>query len=112
LAYPPHDDGNEPWNRGFIYQDGRMHPATAVTIPWLGAALPQGDDVSFELRSDLGVTRIKGATTLSTFQMGSPGVWGLNLHQGGARYEWDGQTAIGMVERSAKPARIGRGQAP
>jgi prepilin-type processing-associated H-X9-DG protein len=101
LAYPPHDDGHAPWNRGFIYQDGQMHPATAVKIPWLGQPRPQGDDVSFELRSDLGVTRIKGATTLSTFQMGSPGVWGLNLHQGGARYEWEGQTAFGMIERSA-----------
>jgi prepilin-type processing-associated H-X9-DG protein len=103
LAYPPHEDGFEAWNRGFIYQDGRMHLATAVKIPWLGRPTPEGDDVSLELQSDLGVTQIKGASALSTFMIGSPGVWGLNLNQGGARYEWDGQTAYGMLERSTRP---------
>jgi hypothetical protein len=79
-----------------------MHPAKAVNIPWLQRAAPQGDDVSVELHSDLGVTRIEGVSALSTFHMGSPGVWGLNLHQGGARYSWDGQASYGMIERSAR----------
>jgi hypothetical protein len=33
---------------------------------------------------------------------------GLDLHQGGARYSWDGQSAYGMIERSATPGQIRR----
>jgi len=101
LSYPPHDDGNEPWNEGFIYQDGRMYPARAVNQPWLKNIMPSGDDVSVELQSELGVTRIEGKTTLSTFRLSNPDIWGLNLHQGGAEYIWGNQKAIGMIERSS-----------
>jgi hypothetical protein len=100
-ARPAHDDGFEPWNEGFLYLDGRMIPAKAVNPPWLGRPVAGGDDVSVELHSELGATRIRGTSVLSTFRIRNPDTWGLNLHQGGARYEWDGQTAIGMIERSS-----------
>lgn len=100
-ARPEHDDGFEPWNEGFVYQDGVMHPAKAVNVPWLRRIVAAGDDVSVELHSALGVTRIKGTTALSTFRVGNKDIWGLDLHQGGALYEWEGQSAYGMVERSA-----------
>jgi hypothetical protein len=100
LAYPPHADGYEGWNRGFVYVDGRMHPAKAENIKWLRTPTAKDEDVMVELHSDLGVTRIGGSTALTTFMKGSPGVWGLNLHQGGALYSWDGQSAYGMIERS------------
>jgi hypothetical protein len=103
LAYPPHDDGHAPWNQGFIWQDGRMYPAKARNMPWLRRVTASGDDVSLELESELGVTRIAGTTTLSTCRVSSKEMWGLDLQQSGVRYEWDGQTAYGMIERSARP---------
>jgi hypothetical protein len=100
-ARPVHADGLEPWNEGFIYQNGRMYPATAVDPPWLRRAVERGDDVSVELKSELGVTRIEGTTELSTFRIGNRDIWGLDLQQSGARYRWNGQSALGMIERSS-----------
>lgn len=103
LAYPPHDDGHAPWNEGFIWQDGRMYPAKARNMPWLRRFGAMGDDVSVELHSELGVTRIEGTTMLSTCRVSSTEMWGLDLQQSGVRYRWDGQSAYGMIERSARP---------
>jgi hypothetical protein len=100
-ARPVHDDGEEPWNEGFIYQDGKMHPARAARVPWLREIVASGEDVSFELESELGTTRIEGVTELATFQLGRDHLWGLRLQQSGARYSWDGQSAYGMIERSS-----------
>ncbi len=101
IAYPPHEDGSESLNQGYVYQDGRMYPARATRIPWLRRIVAAGDDVSLELESDLGVTRIEGVSTLSTFRVGNPDIGGLNLNQGGARYCWGDQQALGMIERSS-----------
>ena len=100
-ARPVHDDGSEPWNEGFVYQDGRMFSARATEVPWLGRVLARGDDVSFELESELGTTRIAGVTELTTFQLSRGHLRGLALSQGGARYTWDGNSAYGMIERSS-----------
>jgi prepilin-type processing-associated H-X9-DG protein len=98
---PVHNDGLEPWNEGFVFQDGRMYPAKAQNPPWLKHLVARGDDVSVELHSELGVTRIHGVSELSTFRVGNTDIHGLDLHQGGARYRWDDQEAYGMIERSA-----------
>ena len=103
-AYPPREDGST-YNDGYIYQDGRMYQARATKIPFLRNIMPQGDDVSLELESELGTTRIEGVTTLATFHLGNPGVNGMNNQQGGVRYSWDGQTTYGMIERSS-PAEL------
>lgn len=103
-ARPVHDDGFEPWNEGFIYIDGRMYRAVVANPKWLGEVTPQGQDVSFELHSELGETRIVGTTELTTCRVATTELWGLNLQQGGARYEWDGQAAYGMIERSMPTA--------
>lgn len=100
-ARPVHDDGSEPWNEGFVYQNGRMYPARATKVPWLNRIVERGDDVSFELESELGTTRIEGETELSTFQLSRQHLRGLALAQSGARYSWDGASAYGMVERSS-----------
>ncbi len=99
-ARPVHDEGYEPWNEGFVYKDGVMHAARAVKVPWLAEPHAKDEDVSFELESDLGVTRIEGRSTLTTLRLARGDLWGLDLHQGGARYSWDGQSACGMIERS------------
>jgi hypothetical protein len=105
-AYPPREDGST-YNEGYIWQDGRMHKARATRIPFLRNIMPSGDDVSLELESELGTTRIAGVTALATFHMGNPGVNGMNNNQGGALYTWDGQSAYGMIERSS-PADLCR----
>jgi len=104
IAYPPRADGST-YNEGYVYQDGKMYPARATKIPFLRDIMPSGDDVSLELESELGVTRIEGATTLATFHMGNPGTNSLNNQQSGVRYTWDGQTTYGMIERSS-PAEL------
>ncbi len=101
IAYPPHEDGTESYNAGYVYQDGVMYPAKAVKIPWLRDIVGAVDDVALELASALGITRIEGVSALSTFRVGNPDIGGLNLSQGGARYTWDGQQALGMIERSS-----------
>ena len=108
-ARPVHDDGNEPWNEAFIYKDGRMYHGKATKVPWLTRAVERGDDVSFEIETELGTARIRGTTGLSTFKLSSKDIWGLHLHQGGALYSWDGQQAWGMIERSTVSDRLERG---
>jgi hypothetical protein len=109
IAYPPRPDGTETYNEGYIYQNGRMIKARAVKTPWLRRIVPSDDDVTVELESELGRTRIEGKTTLSTFRVGNPDIGGLNLQQSGVRYRWGDQTAYGMIERSSHESltRIG-----
>jgi hypothetical protein len=78
-----------------------MFPARVAAAPWLRRIVSHGDDVSLELISELGRTRIEGATALSTFRVGNPDIGGLNLQQSGVHYRWDGQSAYGMIERSS-----------
>jgi hypothetical protein len=100
IAYPPREDGSA-YNEGYVYQGGKMHRARAVKIPWLRRIVGSGDDCSLELESALGPTRIAGVSALSTFRVDNPDLPGLDLQQGGVRYEWDGQVAYGMIERSS-----------
>lgn len=100
LCYPPHEDGNEAWNFGFVYADGVMHPAKVTNPPWLKDLEPAGEDVSCELESDLGTVRISGRTVMPFGRKHETQLWGLTLQQSGVIYEWDGQRAHGMIERS------------
>lgn len=100
IAYPTREDGYQ-FNEAFIWQDGRMYEAKATKIPWLRRIVGEGDDCSLELESELGTTRIAGISALNTFRIGNPDIGGLNLHQGGVKYTWDGQSAYGMIERSS-----------
>lgn len=104
IAYPPAEDGST-YNNGYVWQDGKMHPARVRQAPFLRRVMAEGDDVGFELESDLGITRIEGRTALTTIHMGNPGVRGFNNQQGGVHYAWDGHTAWGMIERSS-PAEL------
>jgi len=78
-----------------------MYPARARGIPFLRKIVPRGDDVSVELVTELGVTKIGGATDLSTFHLGNQGVNGFNNQQSAASYRLDGMAAFGMIERSS-----------
>ena len=102
LAYPPRPGETAySYNDAVVYNDGKLYPARIVEAPFLRRVIFSGDDVSVELESELGRTRIAGVTTLSTFRIGNPDIGGLNLQQGGARFTWDGLSTYGMVERSS-----------
>jgi prepilin-type processing-associated H-X9-DG protein len=103
IAYPPlpGEDPEETYNEGYVYRDGKWYPAKARLIPFLRKLMPRGDDVSLELESELGVTRIGASTELGIIKVGNPDTMGLTLQQGGARYTWDDQSAYGMIERSS-----------
>lgn len=109
IAYPPNEDGSPSFNDGYVFENGRMYKAKAVKVPWLRRLIGEGDDVALELEYEGGVARIEGATALTTFRVGNPEIGGLNLQQGGARYVWDGQTAFGMIERSAHESQTSLG---
>jgi hypothetical protein len=103
IAYPlrPGESEKERYNIGYLYQNGRMYPARARSIPFLRKIMPRGDDVSVELETEFGVTKIGGTTDLSTFHLGNQAVSGFNNQQSGACYRLDGMTAFGMIERSS-----------
>ena len=114
IAYPPAGDGSEPHNDGYIYQNGTMYRARAVKIPWLRRIVEDSDDVSLALESVLGVTQIGGMSKLSSFLVAHPlgpiEMRDFHLEQGGACYEWDGQVAYGMIERSATAKQMTTGR--
>ena len=101
IAYPPRDSDGRAYNEGYIYQDGRMHLGRTTVTPWLRRIIPRGDDVSLEIETDLGKTRIAGTTIASYYYVKHPMMPGLDLQQAGVRYEWGGSTAYGMLERSS-----------
>ena len=107
LGQTPQNPYNERLDRARSDEDrSRVFSLSFVyEIPFLRNIMQSDDDVSLELESELGITRIEGATALATFHMGNPGVNGMNNNQGGARYTWDGQAAYGMIERSS-PAEL------
>ncbi len=106
IAYPPRADGTVTYNEGYIFDGTRMIPARVADAPWLRRIVPSGDDVSLMLESELGLTRIEGKTVLSTFRIGNPDIGGMHLQQSGVRYEWGGEAAFGMIERSDQAALI------
>jgi hypothetical protein len=103
IAYPlrPGEREDDRYNVGFLYQDGRMYPAKARNIAFLRRIMPRGDDVSVELETEPGITRIGGTTELCTFHLANQAMHGFNNQQSGVRYTLDGMTAYGMIERSS-----------
>jgi hypothetical protein len=106
IAYPPAGDGSAPYNDGYIFKDGKMYPARAVKKPWLTQIVEDGEDVSLELESELGITRISGTTAFSSFHIMETETAGFNLQQSGARYTWGNQSAYGMIERSGTDQQL------
>jgi hypothetical protein len=113
IAYPPRPDGQPTFNEGYLFSgDGELIPARAVEAPWLRRLQPLGEDVSVVLETADGTVRIAGETVLSTHDITDPSElpaeqlalmanWTFPaLQQAGVRYTWDGEQAMGMLERS------------
>jgi len=105
IVYPPHADGRDTYNEGYVFDgDGAIIPARVVLAPFLRTLTPHGEDVSLVLETAKGTVEIGGETVMSTFMVMPPDVGGgLQLQQALARYTWDGESGIGMLERSTIP---------
>ena len=115
-AFPPRSDGTSAYNEAFIWDGTRKRYARVIEAPWMTRLHLNGGPADVVLETDLGERiRIKGTIRESAFfNQGVPlfGDWshdggvGLPFHQGGVRYEWDGEITFGMIERSLPMARI------
>jgi hypothetical protein len=100
LAFPERSD-QATYNEGFVYFEGEMIPATLVDTPWLKRLQPNGEDVSFALRTVDGDYHVAGTTILSSCMPGGTShEFAPALQQAGVRYRWDGEETFGMMERS------------
>ncbi len=100
IAFAPGPDGKSVFNEAFLYVDGRQVPARIAEASWMTRLVEKGDDCSVVLESELGNVRIEGETLLSPydhnlFEMADCSV----LTSGTARYVWDGEETVGLVER-------------
>jgi prepilin-type processing-associated H-X9-DG protein len=102
IAYPPRADGKATYNEGYVFEgSGSLIPARVVRAPWLQTLLPSDEDVGCVLETTNGSDRIEGRTASSTFTVMPREVGGgLHLQQAIARYTWDGEESVGMLERS------------
>jgi hypothetical protein len=97
--------------RGFLYIDGVLHDADVVSWPHLDRAVPGGERLTIELRADRHQAVITAETIASMFVTPTPQGRTYGAHPGDgqgmvlspafARYEWDGETGYGGLERSA-----------
>jgi hypothetical protein len=119
IAYPPRPDGEPQYNEGYVFAgDGDLVPARVVEAPWLTRLHPVlGAEVPVVLETAGGIERIDGVTVLSTHNVqrgpvsGEEAVKTANwsfppLQQAAVRYTWDGEEAMGMLERSNLPERV------
>lgn len=94
-------DGPVAFNEAFLRTaEGRKVPARVASAPWMRRLVAGGDDASLVLDSEIGRVSIAGEVLLSMFdhhdfEMADTSV----LHQGTARYRWDGEETIGLIER-------------
>jgi len=94
-------NGPEAFNEAFLIgADGHKHAARIVRAPWMTRLAGAGDDAGLVLDSEIGTVRVEGEVLLSMFdhhdfEMADTSV----LHQGTARYDWDGEETIGLIER-------------
>jgi hypothetical protein len=102
--------------RGFLYLDGVFHDADVVRWPHLDEAVPGGERLTIELHAGRHQAVITAETIASTFVTPAPGGRKYGAHAGDepgtvispafARFQWDGETGYGGLERSALRSAI------
>jgi hypothetical protein len=108
IIMAPGPEGPEAFNEAFLFDErGSQIPARVITAPWMRRLIEKGDDASLELDTDEGTVRIEGEVLSSLFdhhlfEMADTSI----LHQGTARYVWDGEETIGLIERCTLRSRI------
>lgn len=97
-------DGSVTYHEGWLMDRGDVLPARAIGTPWMTGTEPAGEDVSFSLRTSDGDVHIEAETFVTSFRPPSPlgdGRLKPTLQSAITRCRWDGETAFGMLERSA-----------
>ena len=108
IVMAPGPEGPVAFNEAFLWTaDGQRHAARVTQAPWMTRLRGTGDDAGIVLESVLGTVRIEGEVQLSLFdhhhfEMADTSI----LHQGTARYEWDGEETIGLIERCTLRSRL------
>jgi len=102
--------------RGFLYLDGIFHDADVLTWPHLDEAVPGGERLTIELHAGRHKAVITAETIASAFVTPAPDGRRYGAHVGDepgtvispafARYQWDGETGYGGLERSALRSAI------
>jgi hypothetical protein len=108
IAFAPRADGSPSFNEGFVIAaDGGRHSARVIEAPWMTRLVSGDEAVPLVLETEIGTVRIEGRTLLSTFdrhlfEMADTSI----LQQAAVRYLWDGEEAIGLIERCTLRNRI------
>ena len=102
--------------RGFLYLDGAFHDADVLTWPHLDQAVNGGEHLTIELSAGRHRAVITAETIASAFVTPAPDGRRYGAHVGAApgtvispafaRYQWDGETGYGGLERSALRSAI------
>jgi hypothetical protein len=108
IAYPPRPDGALSYNEGYVFLGkGELIPARVTVAPWLKDLQFSGENVSLELDAADGTSyRIAGESFGGMPSVGAIGGDFPPLLQSIVRYQWDGEEAFGMMERSNLPQRV------
>jgi hypothetical protein len=107
-------EGRITLDTAFVYVDGMYEFASVVECPRLGRELRYaGEKLTLVLRSDLGEHRFEGEILATGFVTMDDATLGLGIGArpdnptgyfapAFARWTWDGESAIGLAERSAR----------
>lgn len=105
----PNAEGISPFNEAFVVlEGGRRLAARVAEAPWMHKLVPAGDSAPLVLETAEGAIRIEATTKLKIFdhhlfEMADTSV----LEQGIARYDWDGEEALGLIERCTLKEKLG-----
>lgn len=108
IIMAPGPEGPEAFNEAFVLLPGGRKVAARITrAPWMTRLQTNGDDATLTLETELGEIRIEGEVIASLFdhhdfEMAETSI----LHQGTARYLWDGEETIGLIERCTLRDRL------
>lgn len=104
----PNAEGVSPFNEAFVMlPDSRRLAARVAEAPWMHRLVPAGDAAPLVLETAEGKIRIEATTVLKMFdhhlfEMADTSV----LEQGTTRYVWDGEEALGLLERCTLNTRL------
>ena len=104
----PDAAGHSPFNEAFVMlPGGRRLAARVAEAPWMHRLVPAGDAAPLVLESAEGKISIAAHTVLKMFdhhlfEMADTSV----LEQGMARYRWDGEETLGLIERCTLRERL------
>jgi hypothetical protein len=104
IHYRPGPDGAPRYREGWALDDAGLRSAHVEATPWLHDIQANGEDVSFDLSTEVGIVHVTGTTVASSFRPPRPAAPGATfpvLHSGIARYRWGDEETHGMIERSA-----------